>query len=113
MPAFGLLFSQQEHNSAAQAAQAPHAIGNGTTTRSPTLSRSGSTRSPTSTISPMNSWPSTSPLHRGHIPVEQVQVRPADRRRGDPHDGVAPVQHARIGDVTNFDLVLADPAARL
>ena len=61
-PAFGLVFSQQEYSSARHAAHAPHAIGNGTTTRSPTRSLPESTPSPTSTTSPMNSWPMTSPF---------------------------------------------------
>jgi hypothetical protein len=40
--------------------QFPHAIGNGTTTRSPTLMFE--TSRPVSTTSPMNSWPRMSPF---------------------------------------------------
>ena len=58
-PALGLAFSHTENKPRAQAPQSPQAIGNGTTTRSPT--RRVATSGPTSTTSPMNSWPSTSP----------------------------------------------------
>jgi hypothetical protein len=61
IPALGLVFSQTEYSPARQAAHAPQAMGNGTTTRSPTRSRSRSTSGPTSATSPMNSWPITSP----------------------------------------------------
>ncbi len=56
------MFSQTEYSSARQAAHAPQAIGNGTTTRSPTASFSRSTPGPTSMTSPMNSWPMMSPF---------------------------------------------------
>ena len=59
MPAFGLEFSHSEYRSRSQAEHAPHAMGNGTTTRSPTARLL--TALPTSTTSPMNSCPSTSP----------------------------------------------------
>ncbi len=62
IPALGLLFSQHEYSSARQAPHAPHAMGNGTTTRSPTDSVALSTPAPTSTTSPMNSWPRMSPF---------------------------------------------------
>src|SRR5919107_4723944 len=58
--AFGFEFSQSEYSSRSHCRQWPHAIGNGTTTRSPTDRLF--TLSPTSTTSPMNSCPSTSPL---------------------------------------------------
>ncbi len=58
--ALGFEFSQSEYISALHAPQFPHAIGNGTTTRSPTF-RFFTSR-PTSTTSPMNSWPRMSPL---------------------------------------------------
>src|SRR3954447_22491240 len=58
--AFGLEFSHSENAWAWQARQLPHAIGKGTTTRSPT-DRFG-TPLPTSTTSPMNSWPRMSPF---------------------------------------------------
>src|SRR3954447_797977 len=58
--AFGLEFSHSENAWAWQARQLPHAIGKGTTTRSPT-ERFG-TPLPTSTTSPMNSWPRMSPF---------------------------------------------------
>ena len=51
--AFGLEFSHTEYWPRSQARHAPQAIGNGTTTRSPTCRFP--TRSPTSTTSPMNS----------------------------------------------------------
>src|SRR5688500_15325671 len=59
MYAFGLVFWQTENSPAWQARHAPHEIGNGTTTRSPTASFF--TFFPTSTTSPMNSWPRMSP----------------------------------------------------
>ena len=60
MPALGLVFSHSEYSSRWQAKQAPQAIGNGTTTRSPALRLD--TAGPTSTTSPMNSCPRMSPL---------------------------------------------------
>jgi hypothetical protein len=54
-PAFGLEFSQHDHSPRTHAVHAPQAIGNGTTTRSPTRSRSGATPGPTSS-------PRTSPF---------------------------------------------------
>ena len=60
MPAFGFEFSHTEYIPAAQALHAPQAIGKGTTTRSPSFRFP--TPGPTSTTSPMNSWPSTSPF---------------------------------------------------
>ena len=58
--ALGLEFSHSENSPRAQALQAPQAIGNGTTTRSPTLRLP--TSRPVSTTSPMNSCPRMSPL---------------------------------------------------
>src|SRR3954463_7018497 len=80
-PALGLVFSQQEYSSAWQARQAPQAIGKGTTTRSPTRSLDPSTPGPTSTTSPMNSWPRTSPF-------SIVGTKPSSRCRSDPQIAV-------------------------
>ena len=60
MPAFGLEFSQSENIAFWQKKQLPQAIGNGTTTRSPRLRLI--TAAPSSTTSPMNSWPRMSPF---------------------------------------------------
>jgi hypothetical protein len=60
IPALGLEFSHSEYRPATQELQAPQAIGNGTTTRSPDTRLV--TPAPTSTTSPMNSWPRMSPL---------------------------------------------------
>ena len=49
-------------------------------------------------------------LHRGDEPVEQVQVRAADRGGGDPDDGVARVEDLGIRDLTDLDVSLAHPA---
>ncbi len=62
MPALGLVFSQHEYSSARQDAQAPQAMGKGTTTRSPTRSLPSLMPGPTSMTSPMNSWPIMSPF---------------------------------------------------
>src|SRR4029450_2154893 len=51
-------------------------------------------------------------LHRGHIPVDQVQVRAADRGGGDPYDGIALGQDLRVRPVTALDLVAARPGVR-
>src|SRR3954454_11933898 len=89
-------------------------MGNGTTTRSPTWSFEASTPRPTSTTSPMNSWPMMSPSCMvGDVAVQQVQVGAADGRRRDPHDGVTVVQDGRVRDVLDLDLVRADPAVGL
>ena len=58
-PALGFVFSQSAKSSAPHIAHAPHAMGAGTTTRSPTASFR--TPGPTSTTSPMNSRPRMSP----------------------------------------------------
>jgi hypothetical protein len=58
-PAFGLEFSHSEVCPAWHGTHPPQAMGNGTTTRSP--GRRLVTAGPTSTTSPMNSCPSTSP----------------------------------------------------
>ena len=57
--AFGFEFSQSEKSWCRHDQQLPQAIGNGTTTRSPTFRFV--TLLPFSTTSPMNSWPMTSP----------------------------------------------------
>jgi hypothetical protein len=57
--ALGLVFSQVEYSSRRHWAQLPQAMGNATTTRSPTLSPR--TPGPVSTTSPMNSCPMMSP----------------------------------------------------
>src|SRR4051812_45996606 len=59
-PALGLEFSHAAYSSCRHAQQLPHAIGKGTTTRSPTLRFE--TPRPVSTTSPMNSWPRMSPF---------------------------------------------------
>src|SRR3712207_4963610 len=62
-PMYGLVFvlSQQLNSCRLQKKHSPHAIGNGTTTRSPTLTLLWSTSGPTSSTTPIGSWPSTSP----------------------------------------------------
>ncbi len=59
MWAFGFVLSQSDHRSFLQKKHDPHEIVNGTTTRSPAFSVF--TSGPTSTTSPMNSWPRMSP----------------------------------------------------
>jgi hypothetical protein len=54
-----LVFSQSENISFSQKKHLPHEMGKETTTRSPTFR--SCTSGPTSTISPMNSWPMMSP----------------------------------------------------
>jgi hypothetical protein len=51
-------------------------------------------------------------FHRG-LPVEQVEIAPADRRAGDPHDRIARRFELRIGQVDHADrahLLEHDPA---
>jgi hypothetical protein len=60
IPAFGFEFSHTEYISFLHAQQSPQAIGNGTTTRSPTWRLP--TPLPVSTTSPMNSCPRMSPF---------------------------------------------------
>src|SRR6185312_11857454 len=55
----------------------PQAMVNGTTTRSPTFSFSGLIPPPTSTTSPMNSWPRMSPC-------SMVGIKPSYRCRSEP-----------------------------
>src|SRR5918994_5144549 len=77
--ALGLEFSQSENISAWHAAQTPHEIGKGTTTRSPTLRLC--TSRPVSTTSPMNSWPRMSPF-------STVGIYPSTRCRSEPQMAV-------------------------
>ena len=56
----GLEFSHSEKRSRRHMVQLPQAMGKGTTTLSPTVRFL--TARPTSTTSPMNSWPRMSPL---------------------------------------------------
>src|ERR671927_538511 len=51
-------------------------------------------------------------LHRRDVAVVEVQVRPADRRRGDLHDRVAVVEDLRIRDVLDLDGVASGPNVR-
>src|SRR5205823_13876761 len=57
--AFGFELSHRDQSCRSQKKQRPQAIVNGTTTRSPTFNLVFSV--PTSTTSPMNSWPRMSP----------------------------------------------------
>src|SRR5829696_854847 len=79
MAALGLEFSHSEYSSRSQAEQLPQAIGNGTTTRSPTWRLD--TAGPTSTTSPMNSCPRMSPLR-------MVGMKPWNRCRSEPQMAV-------------------------
>src|SRR5688572_17601802 len=62
-PMYGLVFvlSQQLKSCRLQKKHSPQAIGKGTTTRSPTFTLLLSTSGPTSSTTPIGSWPSTSP----------------------------------------------------
>src|SRR5919109_1866636 len=77
--AFGLEFSQVEYSPCWQCQQWPHAIGKGTTTRSPTCKFF--TPLPTSTTSPMNSCPRMSPF-------SMVGTKPLYRCRSEPQIAV-------------------------
>lgn len=83
IPALGLELSQQLNSPRLQKKQFPHEMGNGTTTRSPTRSRSRGMPEPTSTTSPMNSWPRMSPFRI-------VGMNPSYRCRSDPQMQVEP-----------------------
>src|SRR5262249_5596098 len=52
-------------------------------------------------------------LHRRHEAVVEVEIRAADRRRGDPHDRVARVEDPRVRDLLDADLALAHPEVGL
>ena len=81
---------------------------NGTTTRWPTLSFAIAV--PTSTTSPMNSWPRMSPSFMpGNVVIVEMQVRAADRGRGDADDGVARIDDLRIRHRLDAHVVLALP----
>src|SRR5215207_5195524 len=77
--AFGLVRSQSDHRLFLQKKQSPQEIVNGTTTRSPIFSLVFA--DPTSTTSPMNSWPSTSPDF-------MVGMKPSYRCRSEPQIAV-------------------------
>src|SRR5215212_10962235 len=72
-----LVLSQQLHKPLLQNQQAPHAIGNGTTTRSPTFTLDLSTSGPTSSTMPIGSWPMMSPGFMNGM-------NPSTRWRSDP-----------------------------
>src|SRR5207237_10218254 len=78
--AFGFELSHADHNSRSQKKHRPHAIVNGTTTRSPIFSFVIS--GPTATISPMNSWPRMSPRFN-------VGMNPSSRCRSEPQIAVS------------------------
>src|SRR5215203_3820665 len=102
--AFGLEFSQTEYICAWQALQNPQAIGKGTTTRSPALSVV--TAPPTSTTSPMNSCPSTSPLF-------SVGTKPPYRCRSEPQIAVEVIltmASRSVRNVLDLDIAPVHPA---
>jgi hypothetical protein len=73
--AFGFELSQSAHNWVLQKKQPPHAMGNGTTTRSPIFKFV--TAEPNSTTSPMNSCPRTSPrMTPGIMPSYRCRSEP-------------------------------------
>ena len=78
--AFGLEFSQSENSPLRHSAQAPHAIGNGTTTRSPTF-RFFTPRPDLHDLAHELVAEDVALLHRGDEAVVEVQVGAADRRR--------------------------------
>src|SRR5271165_6427635 len=81
----------------------------GTTTRSPFLSFV--TELPTSTTMPIGSCPSTSPFfHSHHKSIVKMEVRSADRGRGDLDNRVCWFLNLRIGNRINADVVFAVPA---
>src|SRR3712207_4714668 len=78
-PMYGLVFvlSQQLNSCRLQKKHSPQAIGNGTTTRSPTFSLLLSTSGPTSSTTPIGSWPSTSPgFMKGTNPSTRCRSEP-------------------------------------
>src|SRR3979411_2464083 len=75
--ALGLELSQQDQSWSLHAKQPPQEIVKGTTTPSPTLSFSLLMPGPSSTTSPINSWPSMSPCSR-------VGTRPSYRCKSEP-----------------------------
>src|SRR5688572_28027774 len=77
MYALGVELSQQLQSGRRQKKELPQAKGSETMTRSPTLILLLSTPGPTSSIAPMNSWPTMSP---GFI----AGMNPLNRCRSDP-----------------------------
>src|SRR6185503_14465557 len=75
--AFGFELSHSDHRFSWHGSQFPHAMVNGTTTRSPTFNFAESTPGPVCMTSPMNSWPRMSPCAR-------VGTIPSYRYRSDP-----------------------------
>jgi hypothetical protein len=71
------VLSQQLKSCRLQKKQFPQAIGNGTTTRSPTLTLFLSTSGPTSSTMPIGSWPRMSPGFMNGM-------NPSTRCRSDP-----------------------------
>src|SRR2546423_13620930 len=81
MYALGLVLSQQLQSWRLQKKQLPQAMGNGTTTRSPTFSLLLSTSGPTSSTTPIGSWPRMSPGFMNG-------TNPSTRCRADPQMAV-------------------------
>ena len=115
--AFGFEFSHSENSSCWQKKQLPQAIGKATTTRSPTF-RFLHVRPDLDDLAHELVAEDVALLHRRDEAVVEVQVGAADRRRGDLHDGVAPVQDLRVGHLldphvlscrTNSSLSLRPP----
>ena len=108
-----LVVSQTEKLPRLHWSHSPQMIVKGTTTRSPFFSLP-LTPEPTSTTSPMVSWPMMSPgsMRRDEV-VEQVQVGAADRAARDLDDGVARILDLGIGHGVAADVLLAVPDQRL
>ena len=65
---------------------------------------------PTSTTSPIGSWPRMSSfLHRRHIAIEQVKIRSANCRRSDLDDSVSGFEDPRIRHVLDPHVICSHP----
>ena len=92
----GLTVTQKPVNPRWQFLQKPHPTLNGITTLSP--ADSDLTAGPTSSITPMFSWPKMMPGSAAVRPSYNVQVGAADATGGNLDDHIVRVQQLWIGD---------------
>src|SRR5213593_539115 len=80
-----------------QNSQVPSEIANGITTTSPRLTVR--TSAPTSSTTPIASWPMLCPLLAGRHRVVRPEVAAADAGADDAHDRVGGLDDRRVGNV--------------
>ena len=106
----GFVLSQQLHSCRLQKKHSPQPIGNGTTTRSPTLTLAlVDVRAELFDDAHRLVAEDVAGLHERDEAVDQVQVGAADAGRRDADDGIAAVEDLGVGNVLDLHLVRCTP----